>query len=123
MMAHDLIDAGVSESNPFLIDQGVIMLDRVIFRKYRSDIMIDIIPLLIVWAITKLDEKLLYRSLISIEEISDISKRAVLHAELAKAIATIAILKKNNDLFLDSIRIASKIHQKIRRQILYFDNN
>jgi hypothetical protein len=116
MMAHDLIEAGVSEGNPFFIDQGVTMLDRVIFRKYRSDIMIDIIPLLIVWAITKLDEKLLYRSLKSIEEISDISKRAVLHAELAKAIATIAVLKKNNDLFLESIRIATKIHQKIRRQ-------
>ena len=116
MMAHDLIEAGVSERNPFLIDHGVNMLDRVIFRKYRSDIMIDIIPLLIVWAITKLDEKLLYRSLKNIEEISDISKRAVLHAELAKAIATIAILKKDNDLFFESIRSATKIHQKIRRQ-------
>ena len=53
-MAHDLIEAGVTERNPSLIDHGVNMLDRVIFRKYRSDIMIDIIPLLIVWAITKL---------------------------------------------------------------------
>lgn len=116
MMAHDLIEAGVSERNPFLINHGVNLLDRVIFRKYRSDIMIDIIPLLIVWAITKMDENLLHRSLKNIEEISDISKRAVLHAELAKAIATIAILKKNSDLFFESIRSATKIHQKIRRQ-------
>jgi hypothetical protein len=116
LIAHDLIDAGVSEGNSLLIDNGVNVLDRVVFRKYRSDIMIEIIPLLIVWAITKLDEKLLYRSLKNIEEISDISKRAVLHAELAKAIATIAILKKDNTLFLESIRIATKIHQKIRRK-------
>ena len=64
----------------------------------------------------KADEKLLYKSLKNIEEISDISKRAVLHAELAKAIATIAILKKESSLFFESIRSATKIHQKIRRQ-------
>jgi len=110
-----LIDAGVAESDPFLINHGVAMLDRVIFRKYRSDIMIDIVPLLIVWAINITDEKLIYSSLRTIDEISDISKKAVLHAELAKAIATISVLKKNKDLFFESIRISTKIRQKIRR--------
>ena len=121
MMAHDLIEAGVSERNPFLIDSGVNMLDRVIFRKYRSDIMIDIIPLLIVWAITKLDEKLLYRSLKTSKKSATFRSERYLHAELAKAIATIAILKKNNELFFESIRSATKIHQKIRRQSLHID--
>jgi hypothetical protein len=116
MIARDLIDAGVSEADPELIDQGMSMLDRISFRKYRSDIMIDIIPLLIVWAITTHNQKLLYTSLLLIEEIGDISKRAVLHAELAKALATIAILEKDHASFFESIRSATTIHQKIRRQ-------
>jgi len=116
MMAQALISAGVDESNAGFIDQGLALLGRISFQKYRSDIMIDIIPLLIQWAITTRDEDLLYRSHHIIEEISDISKRAVLHAELAKALATVAILEKNRSLFIDSIHSAAKIHQKIRRQ-------
>ena len=115
MIARDLIDAGVSDANQDFIDQGMIILDRISFRKYRSDIMIDIIPLLIVWAITTRNQKLLHTSLHLIEEIGDISKRAVLHAELAKALATTAILEKDRDSFFDSIYSATKIHQKIRR--------
>lgn len=115
-MARDLIEAGVSHSDALFLEEGMMMLDRISFRKYRSDIMIDIIPLLIVWAITTRDEKRLRTSLCLIEDIGDISKRAVLHSELAKAIATIAILEKNRSLFLESIRIATNIHQKIRRQ-------
>jgi hypothetical protein len=116
MVARDLIDAGVSESAQDLIDHGLILLDRISFRKYRSDIMIDIIPLLIVWAITTRSQKLLHTSLFLIEEIGDISKRAVLHAELAKALATVAILENNRTLYFESIRNATTIHQKIRRQ-------
>jgi hypothetical protein len=116
IIARDLIDAGVSEASSELIDQGMIMLDRISFRKYRSDIMIDIIPLLIVWAVTTRNQKILSTSLFLIEEIGDISKRAVLHAELAKALATIAILEKDRASYYDSIRSATSIHQKIRRQ-------
>ncbi|MFA5347097.1 MAG: hypothetical protein WC294_03085 [Methanoregula sp.] len=116
LMAKTLIGAGVSEANAGFIDTGMVMLERISFRKYRSDVMIDIIPLLIEWAIESRDEKLLRRSHTIIEEISDISKRAVLHAELANAMATIAILEKNRKLFLESVHDATKIHQKIRRQ-------
>jgi tetratricopeptide (TPR) repeat protein len=115
LMAQDLIEAGVSHSDPSFIEQGMIMLDKISFRKYRSDLMIDIVPLLIVWAITTRDEKRLHISLILIKDINDISKRAILHSELAKAIATIAVLEKRLPLFLESIRIATEIHQKIRR--------
>lgn len=115
-MARDLIESGVSLSDTSFIEEGMIMLDRISFRKYRSDIMIDIIPLLIVWAITTRDEKRLRTSLGLIEDIGDISKRAVLHSEIAKAITTIAILERNRLLFLESIKIATDIHQKIRRQ-------
>ena len=115
MIARDLINAGVSDANQEFIDQGMVVLDQISFRKYRSDIMIDIIPLLIVWAITTRNQKLLHTSFHLIEEIGDISKRAILHAELAKALATIAILEKDRNLFLNSIYSATSIHQKIRR--------
>ena len=117
MMAQALISAGVHEANAGFIDYGINLLERISFQKYRSDIMIDIIPLLIERAIATRDEKLLYRSQNIIEEISDISKRAVLHAELAKALAIVAILEKNRTLYFDSINSATKIHQKIRRQV------
>jgi hypothetical protein len=116
MVARDLIDAGVSEKNPGLIDNRMVILNRISFRKYRSDIMIDIIPLLIVWAITIQDKKLLCTSLRLISEIGDISKRSVLHAELSKALATIAIQKNDRDAYFYSIQSAAEIHQKIRRQ-------
>ena len=116
MVARDLIDAGVSDKNPALIESGMLMLNRISFRKYRSDIMIDIIPLLITWAVTIHDKKYLCTSLYLIDEIGDISKRSVLHAELSKALATIAILKKDRALYFYSIRSAAEIHQKIRRQ-------
>jgi hypothetical protein len=116
MVARDLIDAGVSEKNPLLIENGMAILDRISFRKYRSDIMIDIIPLLIVWAVTIHDKKLLCTSLHLISEIGDISKRSVLHAELSKALATLAIQEKNRTAYFHSIRSAAEIHQKIRRQ-------
>lgn len=116
MIARDLIDAGVTDADPDLIATGMIMLNRISFRKYRSEIMIDIIPLLIVWAITIRDRKILHTSLTLIEEIGDISKRSILHAELAKALATIAVLDKDQVLFITSIQSATQIHQKIRRQ-------
>lgn len=116
MIARDLIDAGVTEADSGLISTGMIMLNRISFRKYRSEIMIDIIPLLIVWAITIRDKKILHTCLTLIEEIGDISKRSILHAELAKALATIAVLDKDRVLFVTSIQSTTQIHQKIRRQ-------
>jgi hypothetical protein len=115
LMARDLIDAGVTLANQKYIDQGMCMLDQIGFRKYRSGIMIEIIPLIIVWAITTRNDKILRTSLQLIEEIGDISKRSVLHSELAKALVTIAILEKNRDLFLESVLVASRIHQKVKR--------
>jgi hypothetical protein len=116
MVARDLIDAGVSDKNPALIENGMVILSRISFLKYRSDIMIEIVPLLIVWAITIHDKKFLCISLHLISEIGDISKRSALHAELSTALATLAIQKKDRALYFYSIRNAAGIHQKIRRQ-------
>jgi tetratricopeptide (TPR) repeat protein len=114
-IARDLIDNGVSRSDSQFIHEGMLVLQKISFRKYRSEIMIDIIPLLIVWAITTKDKQFIHTSLELIEEIGDISKRAVLHSELAKALATIAILEKDRSSFFDSINKATMIHQKNRR--------
>jgi len=114
-ISRDLINHGVSQPNPQFIHDGLAVLQGISFRKYRSEIMIDIIPLLIVWAITTRDNNLIYTSLELIEEIGDISKRAVLHSELAKALATIAIINKDRASFFDSINQATAIHQKNRR--------
>jgi hypothetical protein len=116
MVARDLIAAGVSGKDPALIANGMTTLARISFRKYRSDIMIDIIPMLIVWAETIRDKKLLCESFSLIGEIGDISKRSVLHAELSKALAAIAIQEKDKEAYFYSIRSAAEIHQKIRRQ-------
>lgn len=116
LIARDLIEAGVTESDPILIQQGLHTLELISFRKYRSEMMIDIIPLLIVWAVTQRDKKLVYSSLNLIDDIGDISKRSVLHAELVKALATVAILDSDYSLYLDSIEAATAIPQKIRRQ-------
>jgi tetratricopeptide (TPR) repeat protein len=114
--ARDLVDAGVSRKNPALIENGIVILNRIRFRKYRSAIMIEIVPLLIVWATAIHDKKFLCISLQLIREIGDISKRSVLHAELSQALATLAIQKKERALYFYSIRNAAGIHHKIRRQ-------
>lgn len=115
-IARDLIEAGVTESDPTLIQQGLHILELISFRKYRSEMMIDIIPLFIVWAVTRRDKNLIYSSLHLIEDIGDISKRSILHAELVKALATVAILDNDSTLYMNSIKAATAIHQKIRRQ-------
>jgi len=116
MLAQDLISSGVERSDDSLVEQGMKILDRISFRKYRSESMIDIIPLLIARAIDKKEVLLLHRSCELINEISDISKRAVLHAEIAMAMSTVAVIKKDSPLFYQSIRCSIIIHQKIRRQ-------
>lgn len=116
IMAEELISAGVTESEPVFIERGLNILDQINFRKYRSESMINIIPHLIVWGVTSRNTELLTRSLILIEDISDISKRSVLHAEIALAMSTIAVYKKDPVLFYQSIRCAVQIPQKLRRQ-------
>jgi hypothetical protein len=84
MAARDLIDAGVTDADESFIATGMIMLNRISFRKYRSEIMIDVIPLLIVWAVTTRDKKILHTCLTLIQEIGDISKRSILHCRTGK---------------------------------------
>lgn len=116
VIARTLITEGISLSDPEYIEQGLAELNKITFRKYRSDTLIECIPGLTRWVVSCDNLPLLYRLRDLIEGISDISKRAVLHADVAQAIAAIAIHKKDPKLFLESIHCASSIHQKLRRK-------
>ena len=91
-------------------------MDKIPIRKYRSDSITECIPRLIRWTVIGNNNTILHHAQDRIGEINDISKRAVLHAEIAQALATIARHKKDMGFFLESIRLAATIHQKLRRR-------
>jgi hypothetical protein len=115
-IAQTLISKGISESDPIYIEQGLAVLKKITFRKYRSDSIVECIPKLTKWTVIYGNITILYYARDLIGEINDISKRAVLHAEIAQALATIARQKRDMYLFLESIRLAATIHQKLRRR-------
>ncbi len=114
-ISKELIEAGVNRKDAVLIEKGMDIVQHIGFRKYRSNILIDIIPLIIVWSINVKETRLLYTSLELTELMGDISKRSLLHSELAKAIATIGILRQDLGIVVDAFRSATEIKQKIRR--------
>ncbi|HZD42540.1 MAG TPA: hypothetical protein VE134_00640, partial [Methanomicrobiales archaeon] len=114
-ISKELIEAGVTRKDSVLIEKGMEIVQHIGFRKYRSNILIDIIPLIIVWSINIKDTRLLYTSLELTELMGDISRRSLLHSELAKAIATIGILRQDLSIVVDALRSATEIKQKIRR--------
>ena len=115
VIAKDLIEAGVNEKDRQLIEKGMTILHMISFRKHRSSIMMDIIPMIIVWSVSTEDDRHLYTSLQLIDVIGDVSKRSILHSELAKAIGTIGILQRNLSVVREAVRIAIIIKQKQRR--------
>jgi hypothetical protein len=116
LVAKKMIETGVAESNPALIQHGLQTLDRISFRKYRSEIIAGIIPLLNSWAVGAEDTDLLLRAYTFTEEIADIAKRSAEQSNVAIAMASIAISRHDLSLFLDSLRTAGTIKQKTRRQ-------
>ncbi|MGA7797578.1 MAG: hypothetical protein WB986_03010 [Methanoregula sp.] len=115
-IAQTLISKGISESDLENIEHGLEVLNKITFRKYRSDTIIECIPRLTRWTILSGNISILYQVRNLISKINDVSKRAVMHEEIAQALASIAIHKKDMCLFLESIRFASTIHQKLRRK-------
>jgi len=114
-----LIEAGSSQADPFLISRGMALFSNITFRKYRSDIFSQISPILIEWAVSRQDVKFLQSLYVMTVDIADISKRSVIHARLAIAIATIGIATDNFSTWADSIRTAADIRQKTRRQTCF----
>jgi len=116
LIVYDLISNGVVKSDTSLIKLGLNTLNKITFRKYRSDTITDILPDIIHLANTLNDEALLFQGHNLILDITDISKRAVLHSDLVQALAVISINKNDLQLYLESIQRAATIHQKLRRQ-------
>lgn len=110
-----LIEAGVDRADSDLIEAGMEVYHEISFRKYRSAILMDIVPLHIVWSITTRDITLLTESLTLIEGIGDISKRSLLQSEATKAIGRIGVIKRDFALIITALRSAAEIRQKIRR--------
>jgi hypothetical protein len=111
-----LIEAGIERSNPVLIVMGMETLDLISFRKYRSKILVDIIPSLITWGIKINNINFLENVYTFIAEIGDASKRSVLQAMCATAIGAVAVEKKDVTILNRSLHIATSIKQKNRRQ-------
>jgi len=116
ILSQMLIETGIEQSNPVLIAKGIETLDLICFRKHRSGLLIEIIPLLIAWAIKNKDVDLLYKINSLILEIGDGSKQSIAYARLADGIAAVAIEKKDMLTFQKSLQIACGIKQKNRRQ-------
>jgi hypothetical protein len=111
-----LIESGIERSNPVLIIMGMETLDRISFRKYRSKILIDLLPLLMDWGIKIKNINFLENIYSLLVDIGDASQRSILHARCATAIAVVAIERKEIIAFHRSLHIACSIKQKNRRQ-------
>lgn len=111
----NLIEAGVDRADPGLINDGMEVYHQISFRKYRSAILMDIVPLHIVWSVTIKDTTLLTADVELIEGIGDISKRSLLQSEVAKAMGRIGTATHDFELTIRALRSAAAIKQKIRR--------
>jgi hypothetical protein len=116
MLAHRLIETGITTSDPALVQQGIGTLDRITLVKYRSNIIEKVIPMLIAWAVGSGDYEFLEKTSLIIRDIGDSAKRSVAQTNLVCAIATLSIRDRNLSKFIGSIRFACTIKQKNQRQ-------
>ncbi len=114
-VARDLVQAGVDTGDFHYIEKGGEVFNRIGIRKYRSAILLDIIPLLITYGQRTQDISIMYSALQMLPEIGDISRQSRLHADVARAIAGIGIEQGNFAAVIDGLRSATDITQKIRR--------
>ena len=61
-IARMLISTGISEADPTYIEQGLSALNKIPFRKYRSDSIIDCTPRLTRWLVTSGSIPVLYHA-------------------------------------------------------------
>lgn len=115
-VVQDLISTGIADANPTFIELGLAALNKITFRKYRSECTVESAFRITGWTIQSGNSTLLFQVHALICEINDISKRAALHAEIAQALATIAIKNGDFALFLESIQLTAEIYQKLRRR-------
>jgi len=115
-VVQELISEGITESDPSYIERGLAILNKITFRKYRSDCIVESAFKITRWTILSGNSKLLFQVRDLISGIKDVSKRAALHAEIAQALAAMAIKNGDFHLFLESIQFTAEIHQKLRRR-------
>jgi hypothetical protein len=114
-VSRTLVDTGVREKRQILIERGMGILSQISFRKYRSALLIELVPALIAWGITTHDIRYHRRALELVPEIGDVSERADLHCDIVTAMVTIGIAERNLSIVYEALRSASAILQKLRR--------
>ncbi len=114
-VSRTLVETGVRERRQVLIERGMGILSRISFRKYRSALLIELVPALISWGTTSHDIQYLRRALDLVPEIGDVSERADLHCNIVTAMVTIGIADRSLSIVYEALRSASGILQKIRR--------
>ena len=115
-LCRKLIESGSAQKDQILITKGLDLFSRITFRKYRSEILIQISQYLIDWAVSKKDVIFLRTLRTMIKEIGDISKQSVIHAQLAMGIAIIGIQENDLAIWCESVHTAADIRQKMRRK-------
>ena len=115
-MCRTLITEGIARQDRLFIEQGMALFKDITFRKYQSGVLIRVSPALTDWAVSQGDDSFL-RALHGLSGgIADISKKSVIHARLAVAIAAIGTERDDPATWAEGVRIAAGIRQKNRRQ-------
>ncbi|MEN6610304.1 MAG: hypothetical protein ABFC24_05635 [Methanoregulaceae archaeon] len=112
---HELINKGIENNDPSLITIAINLLMKVSFRKYRAELIAEILPQLINWCVTRKDMHSLKEYSRFLNEISDASKESQLHSDIAKAVFSIGIYLDDFPTIIEAIRFASQIPQKVKR--------
>lgn len=114
--AFRIISEGITHSDVSLINRGIETLNKITFKKYKSEAIIECLPSLLKWTERNDNTEILASVKIFVREITDVSKCGIIHAEIAETIAAIAIHKKDWSLYKESIQFGSAIRQKLRRK-------
>lgn len=112
---HELINKGIEKDDPSLVSIAINLLMKVSFRKYRAELIAEILPQLIDWCVTRKDIHSLEEYSRFLDEISDASKESQLQSDIAKAIFSIGLSLDDFQTILKAIRFASQIPQKVKR--------
>ncbi|MHC1627149.1 MAG: hypothetical protein ACXQTG_00115 [Methanoculleaceae archaeon] len=114
-----LVQYGVEHHERSLIQHAQEALHRITIRKYRSDILYEIIPLIIRYGREEQDPELLHTALFWLDELTDTSRKARIQDELAMELTALWEVKGSDSALTDAIQIAMDIRQKtIRKTVI-----
>lgn len=117
----NLIHEGTEKNDPTYIKTGLNLLQQVSFRKYRADLLVEILPQIIVSGTQRKDIESLKEYSSYLSEVNDTSKESEILGSIARGIFTIGLAEGNLAIILESLKIGSGIPQKVRRNLCIQD--